>query len=197
MIVSKAMRNIRQKIDWTMVNNNPNTTSGLWQFDFQIEARDERLDYAQSRGQDTNYVSVIGGTITDDDWHSLFGSLGDSFSTSALISNMKTLRPELTLVTIGRNQGSAKINQEYTGRYLCLDFTYGFPLPNSNFTSILACITNQNVSTLTDSTTMMNIFEIGYQDLLAMGVPLVNNGDGTYKVNINVDRLRIKISEDV
>ena len=197
MIVSKAMRNIRQKIDWSMVNANPNTTSGLWQFDFQLEARDERLDYAQSRGQDVNFVSVVGGTITDDDWHSLFGSLGDAFSVASLISNMKTLRPELTLVTMLRSQANARINQEYTGRYLCMDFTYGNQLPNSNFTSIMACVANQYVSTLTDSVSMMNIFEISYQDLLNMGVPLVNNGDGTYKINIGVDRFRIKISEDV
>lgn len=197
MIVSKALRNIRQKIDWTMANNNPNTTMGLWQFEFLPEARDERLDYAQSRGQDANFVSVIGGTITDDDWHTVFGALADQFAVSTMITNIRNLRPELTLVTIGRSQANAKINQEYTGRYLCMDFTYGNQLPNSNFTSILVCIANQYVSTLTDSTSMMNIFEIGYQDLLNMGVPLVNNGDGTYKINIGVDRFRIKISEDV
>lgn len=196
MIVSKAMRNIRQKIDWTAANS-ANITTGLWQFDYQVEARDERLDFAQSRGQDVYFVAVTGGTITDDDWHSLFGSLGDSFSFSALNSTLKTLRPDITLTTMNGVQACAIINQESTGRFLCFDFTYGSQIGTANFTSVLACIANQFVSSITITTQMLNFFELGYQDFLNMGVPLVNNGNGTYKINTSVDRLRIKISEDV
>lgn len=196
MIVSKAMRNIRQKIDWTAANS-ANITTGLWQFDYQVEARDERLDFAQSRGQDVYFVAVTGGTITDDDWHSLFGSLGDSFSFSALNSTLKTLRPDITLTTMSGVQACAAINQESTGRYLCLDFTYSNQIGTANFSSVLACIANQFVSSITITTQMLNFFELSYQDFLNMGVPLVNNGNGTYKINTGVDRLRIKISEDV
>lgn len=196
MIVSKAMRNIRQKIDWTAANS-ANIATGLWQFDYSVEAREERLDYAQSRGMDVYFIAVTGGTITDDDWHNIYGQLGDSFATTALISTLKTLRPDLTLTGMSSSQACARINQEYTGRYLNFDFTYTNQLGAVNFTSILAGIINQSVSTINTSTNVTNLFEMSYQDLLNMGVPLVNNGNGTYKINTSVDRLRIKISEDV
>lgn len=196
MIVSKAMRNIRQKIDWTVVNS-VNVTTGLWQFDASVEARDERLDYAQSRGQDVYFIAVTGGTITDADWHSLFGSLGDSFHFSVLNTTLKTLRPDITLTVMNGVQACARINQESTGRYLCFDFTYGSQIGTGDFTSVLVGIANQFVSTISISTQLLNFFELGYQDFLNMGVPLVNNGNGTYKINTSVDRLRIKISEDV
>lgn len=197
MIVSKAMRNIRQKIDWTVANNNPNVTTGLWQFFYIPETRDERLDYGQMTGQDVYFIAVTGGTITDDDWHNIYGQLGDSFATVTLINTLKTLRPDITLTGMSTAQACARINQEYTGRYLNFDFTYTNQLGAVNFTSILAGIINQSVSTITTSTGVTNLFEMSYQDLLNMGVPLVNNGNGTYKINTSVDRLRIKISEDV
>jgi len=196
MIVSKAMRNIRQKIDWTAANS-ANITTGLWQFDYSIEARDERLDFSQSRGMDVYFIAVTGGTITDDDWHNIYGQLGDSFATQTLISTLKTLRPDLTLTGMSTAQACARINQEYTGRYLNFDFTYTNQPGTVNFTSILAGIISQSAGTITTSTSVTNLFEMSYQDLLNMGVPLVNNGNGTYKINTSVDRLRIKISEDV
>lgn len=196
MIVSKAMRNIRQKIDWT-ASNSVNIATNLWQYDYGVEARDERLDYPHARAQDVYFVSVTGGTIADDDWHSLFGSLGDSFPLSTLTTNLKTLRPDITLTGMNGVQACARVNQESTGRYLTLDFTYSNQIGTADFSSILVGITNQFVSTISTSTQLLNFFELGYQDLLNMGVPLVNNGNGTYKINTGVDRLRIKISEDV
>lgn len=196
MIVSKALRNIRPKIDFLTLANT-NGVIGLWQFNYAYEQPTERLDYAQNQAFDSIVYSVAGDFLTDVDWNAMFTAYGDGMTVVQITNWIKTNKPNLKFNAVARSQANIRITQEYDGRYLSVDQTYNGPWATANFTSLLLSITNNNISTVTDSTACYNFFEIGYQDLINMGVPLVNNGDGTYKINTPFDRLHIKISEDV
>lgn len=197
MIVSKAMRNIRQKIDWTW-DNSANTMSCLWGFTYAYEGLGERVDIGSTFAWDATVIALTGGTFTDDDWYNLFNTYGNSVTVTQWSNYRAANRSDISASIFARTQACARLTQEATGRFLNLDFTYGNNQLNATpFTSILFMITNNNISTLNDSVACYNFFEISYQDLLDMGIPLVNLGNGTYRINIAVDRLRMKISEDV
>lgn len=196
MIVSKALRNIRPKIDFVTLANT-NGVIGLWQFNYAFEATTERLDAAQNQAFDSILYSVSGDFFTDTDWHSLFAANGDPMTVAQIANWIKTNKPNMKFNVIARTQANVRITQENDGRYLSLDQTYGGAWPTANFTSLLLSIPNSTAGSLSDNVSCYNFFEISYQDLINMGVPLVNNGDGTYKINTPIDRLHIKISEDV
>lgn len=196
MIVSKAMRNIRQKIDWTLANNT-NAAMGLWQFPYSFEARDERLDAHSTYAFDATFMTVTGGDIADADWHQILAQYGDAATLANIKAWLTTNRTDLVTAYLVRNQNAVSLVQENTGRYLNIDSTYSTQFPAQNFRTIIVAIQNTYTGTASESQASYNYFEFSYTDLLNMGVPLVNNGDGTYKINILIDRMRIKISEDV
>lgn len=197
MIVSKALRNIRQKIDWTAVNN-VNTAVGIWNFGSStFEARDERLDYDSTINSDTNFLAVTGGSVRDSDWHNIFGSYGDSPTVTQIRTWLTANRTDLVTVLHTSVPGCCRIEMMNDGRYMAMDFTLGTALASTNFTTLIACMQNSSSSTVNASQPCYNFFELSFTDFLNMGVPLVNNGDGTYKINFAVERLRMKISEDV
>jgi len=196
MIVSKALRNIRPKIDFHTLANT-NGVIGLWQFNYAYEQPTERLDFAQNQAFDSIVYSVSGDFLTDSDWNALFGAYGDSITVTQIVNWIKTNKPNLKFNVITRPQANIRITQENDGRYLSVDQSYSVLWPATNFTSLLIHIPNSTAGSINDNVACYNFFEIGYQDLINMGVPLVNNGDGTYKINMPIDRLHIKISEDV
>ncbi len=196
MIVSKALRNIRPKIDFHTLGNT-NGVIGLWQFNYAYEQPTERLDFAQNQAFDSIVYSVSGDFLTDSDWNALFGTYGDGMTVTQIANWIKSNKPNLKFNVIARPQSCIRITQENDGRYLSVDQSYSALWPTTNFTSLLIHIPNSTAGSISDNVACYNFFEIGYQDLINMGVPLVNNGDGTYKINTPIDRLHIKISEDV
>ncbi|AXG66480.1 hypothetical protein JA33_076 [Dickeya phage vB_DsoM_JA33] len=197
MIVSKALRNIRQKIDWTAATSS-NTAVGIWFYGSgAFEARDERLDNDSTINSDTNFIAVTGGSISDSDWHNILATYGDAPTVTQIRAWLTANRTDLVTVLHTSVAGCCRIELMNDGRYMAMDFTLGTPLASSNFTTLIACMQNTSSSTVNASQPCYNFFELSFTDFLNMGVPLVNNGDGTYKINFAVERLRMKISEDV
>lgn len=200
MIVSKAMRNIRQKIDFTSVDGNAGIP--LWNpaYNGVYEAADERLDGDSMYALDTVFFAVTGGSLTEEQWHSYIATYGDTGTLAnftAWITGANA--PGLSVVYHTSASMCASTETKFDAKYLSFDFnTTPFALTASlNFSTLVAAILNLSGSNMATGSIVYTFVELTPQDLIDAGVPLINNGNGTYRVNFKMQEISFKISEDV
>lgn len=197
MIVSKALRNIRQKIDYVPASASPPVLF-WWNSTFEGNGTTPyRVDTDTTQSFGVGIGTSFGGQFTDDDWSSMLAS-----STTSLVAMRTYALANRTDISVYAGvhasvASCARLKQEYDGRYLLLEYISGTFITSVQFDRIYIMINNV-VGATAYSTNVPNIIEITAQELIAMGIPLVLNANSSYSFPAGIiNNIRIKLSEDV
>lgn len=194
MIVSKALRNIRQKIDFVAVPVSPVLL--WWQYGYETIGAG-RTDLSTTPALAYAIGSSLGSQFTDDDWNTLI-SANTGTSLTAMRTYALANRPALVMnpAVIIAGTPIVRIREEYDGRYLLLEDLQTQFTSAVQFDRIYIMINNSSAAVAV-STLVFTVVEITAQELIAMGLSLTLNANSSYSFPTGLtNQLRIKLSED-
>lgn len=197
MIVSKALRNIRQKIDYVPASASPPVLF-WWNSTFEGSGTTPyRVDTDTTQSFGIGIGTSLGGQFTDDDWSNMLASGTASLNTMRIYALANRTDINIYAGVHASTASTARLKQEYGGRYLLLEYISGAFVTTVQFDRIYIMI-NNSVGATAYGTAVPNIIEITAQELIAMGIPLVLNANSSYSFPAGIiNNIRIKLSEDV
>lgn len=195
MILSKAFRNIRQKIEYA-----PASFSSSFWINWYSDSSNIRTDIDRIQSLGSAILRVTGKDYTDADWTTMLAAYGGGISLTQLRTWTTANRPDMDVIPTGfqfTDASSVRLVQEYDGRYVHLDLGAALPVNETAFFHRLILFIGNSASSVTTSAAVSNFIVLDNQDLTDMGIELIANTDGTYRFASDVSFLRFKISEDV